>query len=133
MGCLYETVTSLNPNPPTCHRDHWNDDKMFDGIVFAHAWLYVPEGSKSLYSDSSTSWTGNGLLRHWYHFNEIKEIKEIDLSADVNDDGEVNIADINAVIDMILSGNPRENGDVNCDGEVNIADINVIIDCILKG
>ena len=51
---------------------------------------------------------------------------------DVNGDDEVNIADINAVIDMILSGNPRENGDVNGDGEVNIADINSIIDKILN-
>lgn len=51
---------------------------------------------------------------------------------DVNNDGEVNIADVNAVIDMILSGTPNDNGDVNADGEVNIADINAIIDKILN-
>ena len=51
---------------------------------------------------------------------------------DVNGDGEVNIADINAVIDMILSGRFNEKGDVNGDGEVNIADINAIIDKILN-
>lgn len=53
------------------------------------------------------------------------------LSGDVNGDGEVNIADINAVIDMIMSGRYDVKGDVNRDGEVNIADINVIIDIIL--
>ena len=51
--------------------------------------------------------------------------------SDVNGDGEVNIADVNAVINMILDS-PAENGDVNGDGEVNIADVNAIIDIILN-
>jgi len=55
-----------------------------------------------------------------------------DLKGDVNGDHEVNIADVNSVIDMILSSNSDKSGDVNCDGEVNIADINVIIDIILN-
>ena len=54
------------------------------------------------------------------------------LEGDVNGDGEVNIADINAAIDMILKGDQSPNGDVNHDGEVNIADINAVIDIILK-
>lgn len=53
---------------------------------------------------------------------------------DVNGDGEVNIADINVVIDIILDGKTvTPAADVNGDGEVNIADINVIIDIILGG
>ena len=51
---------------------------------------------------------------------------------DVNGDGEVSIADVNAAIDMILSGNQAPNGDVNGDGEVSIADVNSIIDIILN-
>ena len=51
---------------------------------------------------------------------------------DVNGDGEVSIADVNAVIDMILNGNPSMNGDVNGDGEVGIADVNAVIDLILN-
>ena len=54
------------------------------------------------------------------------------LKGDVNGDGEVNIADINAIIDMILSGRSDATGDVNSDGEVNIADINAVIDLILN-
>ena len=50
---------------------------------------------------------------------------------DVNADGEVNIADVNAVIDMILSQSSNKSGDVNGDGEVNIADVNAVIDYIL--
>lgn len=53
------------------------------------------------------------------------------IHGDVNGDGEVNIADINAVIDMILSDRFDVKGDVNGDGEVNIADINAVIDIIL--
>ena len=51
---------------------------------------------------------------------------------DVNGDGEVNIADVNALIDMILKGINEPSGDVNDDGEVNIADVSAVIDIILK-
>ena len=50
---------------------------------------------------------------------------------DVNGDGEVNIADVNAVIDVILNEENNPAGDVNGDGEVNIADVNYIINIIL--
>lgn len=63
-------------------------------------------------------------------------VEGADLPGDVNHDGEVNIADINAIIDIILGGNvddqTRERADVNGDGEVNIADVNAIIDIILS-
>ena len=54
------------------------------------------------------------------------------VTGDVNGDGEVSISDINAIIDMILSGNPSDAGDVNGDGEVGISDVNAVIDMILK-
>ena len=54
---------------------------------------------------------------------------------DVNRDGEVNIADINAVITTILKNVDNFNGraDVNGDGETNIADVNDVIRYILFG
>ena len=54
------------------------------------------------------------------------------LEGDVNGDGEVNIADVNTIIDMILSGDAATAGDVNGDNEVNIADINTLINLILN-
>lgn len=54
-------------------------------------------------------------------------------AGDVNGDGEVNISDVNAVIDIILGGVSNPAGDVNGDGEVNISDINTVIDIILGG
>ena len=53
--------------------------------------------------------------------------------SDPNGDGEVNIADVNAVIDLILRGEYTTSADTNGDGEVNIADVNRIIDIILWG
>ena len=54
------------------------------------------------------------------------------VTGDVNGDGEVSIADVNMLINMILSGTPQPSGDVNGDGEVNIADVNAVIDIILN-
>ena len=54
------------------------------------------------------------------------------IPGDVNGDSEVNIADVNAVIDMILTQNISMAGDVNGDNEVNIADVNAVIDLILN-
>ena len=54
------------------------------------------------------------------------------LKGDVNGDGEVNIADVNFLINDILSAVIHDNDDVNEDGEVNIADLNAVIDIILS-
>ena len=54
------------------------------------------------------------------------------IKGDVNGDGEVNIADVNAIIDCILTGTVNPRGDVNGDTEVNIADVNAVIDIILN-
>ena len=54
------------------------------------------------------------------------------IPGDVNGDSEVNIADVNAIIDMILSQNTTPSGDVNGDGEVNIADVNSVLSIILN-
>lgn len=54
------------------------------------------------------------------------------IKGDVNGDGEVNIADVNDIINMVLTDAIREVGDVNGDGEINISDINTLIDIILN-
>lgn len=54
------------------------------------------------------------------------------LRGDVNGDGEVGIADVNAVIDLVLTGGYLPAADVNADSEVGIADVNAVIDLILS-
>ena len=55
------------------------------------------------------------------------------MKGDVNNDGEVNISVVNAVISIILSSGTDLSGDVNNDGEVNISEVNAVIDIILHG
>ena len=53
---------------------------------------------------------------------------------DVNGDGSVNIADVTALIDILLSGTAApEAADVNEDEAVNIADVTALIDFLLSG
>ena len=54
-----------------------------------------------------------------------------DLKGDVNGDGEVNIADVNALLDVIMVHGSDMRCDVNEDSEINIADVNAVIDIIL--
>ena len=58
------------------------------------------------------------------------------LKGDVNGDGEVNIADVNALIAIILGGEADADtlirADVNENGEINIADVNALMDIILN-
>ena len=58
--------------------------------------------------------------------------QEEHITGDVNRDGEVNIADVNTVIDLILEGGIMPTADVNGDGEINIADVNALIALILS-
>jgi hypothetical protein len=59
------------------------------------------------------------------------DVPEPGPKGDVNGDGEISIADINALIDLILTDGMNDAADVNEDGEINIADINALIDLIL--
>ena len=55
------------------------------------------------------------------------------LLGDVNLDGEVNIADVNAIISAILYNHEIKEADVNGDEEINISDVNAVIRIILGG
>ena len=78
--------------------------------------------------------TGDHTLALKSFFSHYPGISAPEITGDVNTDGEVNIADVNAVIKMILLDTaPTASGDVNGDGEVNVADINAVISIILAG
>ena len=85
-----------------------------------------------------------------FHFSHVIENGEIiykgiyydpalfEIPGDVNGDGEINIADANSVIDIVVMGGNAGHtrapaADANNDGEVNIGDINYIINIILNG
>lgn len=58
------------------------------------------------------------------------------LTGDVNGDGEVNLADVNVLIDVVLNGvndsDIAARADVNDDGEINLADVNAVVAIILN-
>jgi hypothetical protein len=65
----------------------------------------------------------------------------VDLAAsqrgDVNGDGNVNISDVTALIDYLLTGNASginlSGADSNQDGSINISDVTALIDYLLTG
>lgn len=52
---------------------------------------------------------------------------------DVNNDGNVDIADVTAMIGYVLRNEIPANGDLNGDGDVNIGDVTTLINYVLKG
>lgn len=121
-------VTCLATTPPAIRDgDEVIDDGYgrcygtFNSDCYTKGTLYVPKGSEEAYMTAAT----------WKFFAYIVGIDVDHDNGDVNGDGEVNIADINVLVNDILSGTYDEKHDLNGDGEVNIADINELIHIIL--
>gem|GEM_PF-3198158 len=105
-------VTCLATTPPMAWEESFDN---YDMVT-----LHVPASSIEQYK-TTTPW------------KEFYSILPIDIQPeDVNGDNEINIADINAVINIILTDSASSSGDVNRDGEVNIADVNKVIVTILS-
>ena len=107
-----ESITCLATTPSSMVADAFESS-------YSTSRLIVPQGSLMKYKNA------NG----WKKFVYIKTTCQ----HDVNDDGEVNIADVNCLIDAITSGDDYDfMYDTNLDGEITIADLNAIIDMILS-
>ena len=110
-----ETVTCRAAVPPV------SKSKVFLTPAAETAILYVPIQSLDAYRQSEA----------WDNFRQIVGI-DMDLPGDINDDGAVNITDVNQIIQAVMSDRNDENCDVNSDGSINIADINAVINLILS-
>ena len=109
------------------------NENVFENKAYQNGTLHVPMGC----ADKFRAADG------WKRFSRIIGDIVLPNPADVNGDGEVNIADANNVIHIIINGGggghghaPSDEdstlvGDVNGDGEVNISDVNAIINMIL--
>ena len=97
-------------------------EKVWEGVKQRSVPLTVPEESFEQYR----------LTQQWMDF--MYETKG--LLGDVNIDGEVNIADINTLISIVLGehfgDDVMQRADVNEDGEIGLADVNMVIDIILN-
>lgn len=117
-GCTaLELITCLSSTPPEMDKDF-----SFERDVYTTATLHVPIGSIGRYRNDGA----------WGKFAKIED-ENGSIRGDVNADRQVNVSDVNAVIECILSsGTANMAADVNYDGDVNISDINAIVGIILS-
>ena len=95
-------------------------ENVWDGVNQSVIPLTVPASAKDAYA-AAEQWKEFLFGSSW-------------LKGDVNFDGEVNIADVNAILNIIMGGRADEGmmmrADVNEDGEVNIGDVNAVLNII---
>ena len=123
LRCTTEGATIYYTLDGSCPCDNTPARKVYDGtpiIINSNTTIKAMATAPDLYDSDVATFiyrVGHGL------------------KGDVNGDGEVNIADVNVLIEIILGGNvdadTRARADVNDDAEVNIGDVNALIDMIL--
>ena len=110
----------------------------------------IPANSKGqVYVRGTADKQGNGNVitesqiraankKNWVAYQYIKARERwlemgIGLQGDVNNDNNVNVSDVSALINMILGVTPIDivHGDVNGDGRVNVSDVSALINIIL--
>ena len=116
-GChAINQMTCLSECPPLAKAN------IFQGMDYENCKVYVPAGSITIYL------TAIG----WNYFRNILEMDVVEsLKCDVNGDGMVDIADVNAVINMMLGKGALTPVDITGDGKVDIADVNAVINAML--
>jgi hypothetical protein len=93
----------------------------------------LPAGTHTLtwtyQKDGSVNPTGD-----YFAVDNVKLVTQaIVVTGDVNGDGNTTIADVSALIDVLLgSSAPTAGADVNGDGQVSIADVSALIDLLLN-
>ena len=98
-------------------------------------------GCVSLVGSQGTVYDENFVDKTYAHIDGGAEnpgyLSEEYILGDVNVDNGVNISDVTALIDYLLSGNAVEvslaAADCNKDGAVNISDVTSLIDFLLSG
>ena len=106
-----------------------------EGIVFRNCSITYPSGAYIAHDVSDDADYGYYIAYGNDNFADHVIISRggNTIKGDVNNDGEVNIADVNVIINVILGSGTHISADVNADGEINIADVNAIISIILGG
>lgn len=109
-------MTSNAEIPPTLGEDVWA------GVNQSEIPLTVPRDALGLYK-VAPQWQDFFFSYQW-------------LKGDVNNDGSVNISDINVIVSIILGAKVDSEtllrADVNEDGTVNISDVNLLLSIILS-
>ena len=99
-------------------------DKVPTGVVFSTG-SGAPQTSDFIFTNGGY-YNENGIM------GTVVKPADPGLKGDVNGDGEVDVTDINALMNAILSGINGKQFDVNEDGTIDITDVNTILNIILK-
>ena len=84
---------------------------VFEPEVYENATLVIPEDAEPAYRAAAG----------WRNFFDT-------ITGDVDNDGVVDVADINLLINIMLHhSEATANSDVNNDGEIDVADINMVV------
>ena len=113
------SVTCHTVTPPVL------ESYAFINAAYNNATLYVPAESVPAYQANTT----------WNKFYQIQSIGEEPSAdpGDVNGDGKMNISDVTALINLLLSnGELPATADFNNDGIVNIRDVTAIVNYLLS-
>jgi formylglycine-generating enzyme required for sulfatase activity len=107
------------------------------GDVWGTFEVELPAGSHTL----TWSYTKDSTLNpegDFFAVDEVAITTNVEMAiGDVNEDGNITIADVTAMIDYLLSGDASlinlANADLTNDGDVTIADVTTLIDYLLSG
>ena len=117
----FTKVTCLAKVPPTVA-------STFDEEAYANATLYVPMNSVDAYR-TAPGWEG------FQHIEGIATGDEPGMTGDLNNDGVVDVEDVNLIINLVLDAISSDDvsGDADLDGSggIDIADVNALINIIL--
>ena len=110
-----KTIISHASTPPVCGAQALQD------INFWECNVYVPEGAVDAYMEAD----------QWKNFY-IESYKE-KATGDIDGDGEIDVADIQHIINMIVGTESSTSvADINGDDDVDVADIQAIINIIIS-
>ena len=119
-------VTCLATTPPECTGENGN---YFTDAVYQNATLYVPMRSVDLYK-SAAIWS------NFQHIEGIDTGDELFMRGDVDNNGEVKIGDVTALINYLLSGDGSainlQAADCDQNGEIKIGDVTALINYLLS-
>ena len=122
QGATWTAVkTSLKSDAQTvlakaCSTLSWPVDfKKSQQVLFR---LNMTSGSKS---------TPNYADDFIIYYHESQQIK-----GDVNGDGEISIADVTALVNLVMNNTDNDNSDVNGDGETGVADITALVALLMS-
>ncbi len=115
--------------------DGEDEEGNFSGMVNAEVVAEaLPEGVT--YREAIVRFEFPGAYLDYKFMQGEKPGDDCGIKGDVNNDKEINIADINALLDIILGASADEctrwRADMNGDGEIGLADVNALSDVILS-